>query len=67
MNKYFRQMFAVETGTIVTTDIEPAISIDHNERLVAGVESLQTILGVANRQPCKTVQVHKKDYTRTGC
>lgn len=65
MNKYFRQVFAVEAGTIVTTDIEPAISIDHNERLVAGVESLQTILGVAELTPMPTGSLVKQyKYTK---
>lgn len=65
MNKYFRQLFTVEAGTIVTTDIEPAISIDHNERLVAGVESLQTILGVTELTPMPTGSLVKQyKYTK---
>lgn len=65
MNKYFRQMFAVEAGTIVTTDIEPAISIDHNERLVAGVESLQAILGVTELTPMPAGSLVKQyKYTK---
>lgn len=43
---YLSQLFAAEENTIITTDIEPAISIDHNERLVEGIQSLQTVLGI---------------------
>jgi hypothetical protein len=45
--KYSRlQKFAAPEGTIVTTDVAPVISIDHNQRLVEGVRTLQEMLGI---------------------
>lgn len=41
MNKY--QIFANET---VTSDVAPAITVDHNERLVDGIGKLREILGI---------------------
>lgn len=38
---------AAPTNTIVKADIEPAISIDHTNRLVEGIKTLQKILGIA--------------------
>ena len=48
---YAKQLFEAETGTIVTTDIEPAISIDHNQRIVEGIQSLMTVLGITEMTP----------------
>ena len=45
------QMFAVPTGTIVTTDVEPAISIDFTNRLATNIIELQNVLGVTNMIP----------------
>ncbi len=41
------QRHAAPINTIVTTDLAPAISIDHNNRLVEGIQMLQDILGVS--------------------
>lgn len=35
-----------EAGLIETADVAPAISIDHNERLVEGIQTLQAALGI---------------------
>lgn len=54
MNKnrfYAKQMFAPESGTIVTTDLDPAISIDLTARLVEGINSLRTVLGISELTP----------------
>jgi hypothetical protein len=48
---YVAQLFAPETNTIVTTDLTPVISVDHNNRLVTGIQSLQTILGITEMTP----------------
>ena len=40
------QRHAAPDNTIVTTDVAPAISIDHNERLVEGIQTLQAALGI---------------------
>lgn len=50
-NEYIKQIFAPETNTTVTTDIEPAISIDHNNRLVEGIKTLQRALGITQMKP----------------
>lgn len=42
---------AAPTNTIVKADIEPAISIDHTNRLVEGIQTLQRILGIAEMTP----------------
>lgn len=44
------QRHAAPEHTIVTTDVAPAISIDHNNRLVEGIQTLQEILGVTEMQ-----------------
>ena len=41
--KTLLQAFDPEAGTTVTTDMEPAVSIDHTERLVTGIQSLMTV------------------------
>lgn len=38
-------------NTIITTDIEPAISIDHTNRLVEGIQTLQKVLGITDLKP----------------
>lgn len=43
--------FDPDTGTTVTTDMEPAVSIDHTERLVTGIQSLMTVLGITELTP----------------
>lgn len=45
------QMFAAPTGTIVSTDVEPAISIDFTNRLATNIVELQNVLGVTNMIP----------------
>lgn len=42
---------AAPTNTIVKADIEPAISIDHTNRLVEGIQTLQRILGISDMTP----------------
>lgn len=40
------QRFAAPDNMIVTNDVAPAISIDHNNRLVEGIKTLQSVLGI---------------------
>ena len=44
------QRHAAPDNTIVTSDVAPAISIDHNNRLVEGIQTLQDILGITEMQ-----------------
>lgn len=60
--KYLSQLFEVEANTTVAADLEPVISIDHVERLVAGIKSLQTVLGITDLTPMSegtTVKMYK--------
>ena len=45
------QRFAAPTGTIVTTDLEPAISIDFASRLASNITELQQVLGITEMIP----------------
>ena len=52
MNKKFElQRFAVIENTTVTGDLEPAISIDHTNRLVDNIVKLQEVLGITEMEP----------------
>lgn len=51
MTDYIRQLFAAPEGAILTTDLEPAVSIDHNNRLVEGIRSLTKVLGITEMTP----------------
>lgn len=65
--KYINQIFAPETGTTVTTDIEPAISIDHNNRLVTGIKTLQRALGITAMKPMAAgTQIKQYRITKTN-
>lgn len=68
MNKnkrYINQLFAAPENTITSTDLEPAISIDHNQRLVEGIQSLQAVLGITEITPMAAgTQVKQYKYTK---
>lgn len=49
--KDFLQLFAAETNTTVTTDLEPAISIDIATGLAANINELQQLLGITTLIP----------------
>lgn len=46
MKKYIRGLFEVETNTIVTTDIEPALLIDHVSRIESDLSHLYEIFDI---------------------
>lgn len=65
--KYITQLFAPEEGTIITSDIEPAISIDHNNRLVAGIKTLARALGITDMKPMAAgTQIKLYKVTKTN-
>ena len=65
--KYINQIFAPEQNTTVTTDIEPAISIDHNNRLVTGIKTLQRALGITAMKPMAAgTQIKQYKLTKTN-
>lgn len=52
MNKVFDlQRFAAEENAIVTTDLEPAISVDFTSRISQNITELQTLLGISDLTP----------------
>ncbi|MGI6117831.1 MAG: hypothetical protein ACOYBC_05520 [Bilifractor sp.] len=53
------QLFAVPENETVTTDVEPAVSIDFANRLRTNIQSLQTVLGVTNMIPMSAGSVIK--------
>lgn len=53
------QMFAVPEGTTVTTDLEPAISIDFASRLASNINELQELLGITELTPMNAGSVIK--------
>lgn len=50
-NKYVIQLFDAEANTTKTTDLEPAISIDHTNRLHKGIKKLLEVLGITETVP----------------
>lgn len=72
---YRKQLFAPETNTTVAADLEPVISIDHTNQLVAGIKSLLTVLGIVDMKPMaegtivkmyKTTQKNTPDQVAEG-
>lgn len=55
IRKYAKQIFAAEANTTTSADLEPVISIDHTNRLVEGIKSLQTVLGIVDLKPIHQV------------
>lgn len=63
--KYISQLFEVETNTIITTDLDPAISIDHMQKLNAGIRSVLTMLGLTEMTPMTAgTQVKQYKYNK---
>ena len=65
---YRKQLFAPETNTTVAADLEPVISIDHTNQLVAGIKSLLTVLGIVDMKPMAegtTVKMYKTTQKNT--
>ena len=61
--EYIKNLYDPEAGTTVTTDLEPAISIDHTNRLVNGIKTLQKALGITNMVPMAEGSVVKRYKT----
>lgn len=49
--KLYLQMFAAETGATLTTDLEPAISVDFVSRISTNIRQLQELLGIVDLIP----------------
>lgn len=66
---YLKQIFAVEDNTTLSTDVEPAISIDHVDRIVEGITTLQQALGITEMKPMAEgtqVKIYKTTVTKAG-
>ena len=48
---YRTLIFDVEPNTTTSTDVDPVISIDHVNRLIDGIKTLQTVLGSTSLTP----------------
>lgn len=69
MNKLFDlQLFAAETNTTTTTDLEPAISIDCVSKLSSNIVELQKVLGITELEPMTagtTIKIYKMEQVNT--
>ena len=66
---YSKLIFDVEANTTASTDLEPAISIDHVNRLVTNIETLRKALGITSMKPLSAgtqVKRYKTTVTKGG-
>lgn len=61
--EFLRQLFEVEENTNVSSDFEPAISIDHTSRIAANINSLRRALGITEMTPMAEGTVVKRYKT----
>ena len=62
------QRFAAPTNTIITTDLEPAISIDFASRLSTNIAELQQLLGITEMIPMSegtAIKIYKMTQVNT--
>lgn len=62
------QLFAVPENEIITTDLEPAISIDVTSNLNSNISELQNLLGVTDMQPMSAgtlIKMYKMEQVNT--
>lgn len=64
--KYYKQLFAVEENTTITTDIEPAISIDYVNRINDNISTLLAVLGLTELIPMSAGATIKRYKTTAG-
>lgn len=68
MKKIFDlQLFAAE-NTTVAADLEPAISIDHANRIASNIKELQTVLGITEMEAMNagtTIKIYKMEQVNT--
>lgn len=66
---YTHLIFDVEANTTASTDLEPAISIDHVNRLLDNIQTLQRALGITRMTPMAAgtqVKRYKTTVTKGG-
>ncbi|MBA4699225.1 MAG: hypothetical protein H2212_07285 [Ruminococcus sp.] len=62
------QLFAAPEGTIISTDLEPAISVDFTSRLSSNITELQELLGIVDLDPMSegtTIKIYKMTQVNT--
>lgn len=68
MNKFNLQLFAAPENEIVTTDLEPAISVDFTTRLSSNITELQNLLGIVDLEPMSAgtlIKIYKMERVNT--
>lgn len=68
MNKFNLQLFAAPENEIVTTDLEPAISVDFTTRLSSNITELQNLLGIVDLEPMSAgtlIKIYKMEQVNT--
>ena len=66
---YLRMLFEAEENTNVAADFEPAISIDHTNRIVQNITTLRRALGITEMVPMaegSTVKRYKTTVTKAS-
>ena len=66
---YRTLIFDVEPNTTTSTDVDPVISIDHVNRLIDGIKTLQTVLGITSLTPMAAgsqIKRYKTTVTKGG-
>lgn len=66
--KFNLQLFAAETNTTVKDDLEPAISIDHANRIASNIKELQTLLGITEMEAMNAgtlIKIYKMEQVNT--
>lgn len=67
MNKKFNlSIFDAPTGTVITTDVEPAISVDVESRLTQNIDTLLRALGLTELRPLNAGNTVKQYKTVIG-
>lgn len=61
--EFLRQLFEVEENTNLSSDFEPAISIDHTSRIAQNINSLRRALGITEMTPMAEGTVVKRYKT----
>lgn len=68
MKKFNLQLFSVPENETVTSDLEPAISVDFTTRLNSNITELQNLLGIVDLEPMSAgtlIKVYKMEQVNT--
>ena len=69
LKKHFNlQLFAAAENTTTSVDLEPAISIDHANRIAGNIQELQQLLGITELEAMNagtTIKIYKMEQVNT--